>query len=104
MIYTFKSLAASDVVMQVFSVEQILGIIGEKKEKLGVIAVSEIPAAIANIESEIERQEGMLLELMTPDGEDIKKYNPVRLRERADPFINFLRSSHEANVDVAWGM
>lgn len=53
MIYTFKFFAASDVVMQAFSAEQIFAIIG-KKGKLRVIIVSEIPETIANIESRLK--------------------------------------------------
>ena len=104
MIYTFKSSAVADVIMQRFSAEQMLAIIGKQPGEMGVITVSEMPAAIDDIESEIERQEGLAPSFLTPEAEDEKKYDPVRLRERAAPFIELLKASQEANVNVVWGL
>jgi len=51
MLYTFKSSSAADVIMQRFSAETMLSIIGKTPGKTGVITVSEMDTLIRKIES-----------------------------------------------------
>lgn len=55
MLYIFKSSSSADVIMQRFSAEMMLSIIGKTAGKTGVITVSEMDSLIRKIESEIQR-------------------------------------------------
>jgi Domain of unknown function (DUF1840) len=104
MIYKFKSSAGADVLMQRFNAEQMLAIINKKPAAIGVISVAEMSEAIAILEAEINRQEHLSQSSVLPSNEDLKKYEPERLRERMAPLIDLLRVSEKAKADVVWGI
>ena len=55
MLYTFKSSSAADVIMQRFSAEKILSVLGKTQGNTGVIPVSEMVEPIQKIVSELRR-------------------------------------------------
>lgn len=90
--------------MQRFSAEQMLTIINKKPAAIGVISVAEMPEVIATLEDEIKRQEHVSQSPVFPSTENLKRYEPERLRERMAPLIELLRVSEKAKADVVWGL
>lgn len=105
MIYKFKSQAAADVIMLQANGEQMLTIIGKEPTAQGIITVSQIPAAIAALETAIEVHEAAEASRREHPGVVVEvEGDSVRLRDRAAPFIDLLRTSAQAGKDVVWGV
>ena len=105
MIYKFISQAEGDVIMLEGNGDQLLTIIGRNPSAQWIIPVSQIPAAIAALDSGIithEAAEGQ--ELGHLGTEVAASGDSVRLRARATPFIELLRNSARAGKDVVWGV
>ena len=105
MIYKFKSQAAADVIMLRLNGDQMLAIVGKEPAVQGIITVAQIPAAIASLEAAIvthEAAESRRTE--QPQMEVEVEGDSVRLRDRAAPFIELLRTSAQAGKDVVWGV
>jgi cyclopropane-fatty-acyl-phospholipid synthase len=105
MIYKFKSQTAADVIMLKLNGDQMLAIVGKEPSAQGIITVAQIPAAIAALEAAVvthESAESRRTE--QPQMEVEVEGDSVRLRDRAAPFIELLRSSAQAGKDVVWGV
>lgn len=103
MLYTFKSSSAADVIMQRFSAEKMLSVIGKTPGKTGVITVSEMDDLIAKIESELY-QLAKTEEDASGSGVDISSHHDaVRFRESAARFLELLRTSKANGSSVIWG-
>ena len=105
MIYKIKSQAAADVIMLRLNGDQMLAIVGKEPSAQGIITVAQIPAAIAALEAAVvthESAESRRTE--QPQMEVEVEGDSVRLRDRAAPFIELLRSSAQAGKDVVWGV
>lgn len=104
MLYTFKSSSAADVIMQRFSAEKMLSVIGKIPGKTGVITISEMDDLIEKIESELDRQ--AKIERGAGDsGEEISnQHDAVRFRESAARFLDLLRTSKAAGSNVVLGL
>jgi cyclopropane-fatty-acyl-phospholipid synthase len=105
MIYKFKSQATADVIMLKLNGDQMLAIVGKEPSAQGIITVAQIPAAIAALEAAVvthEAAESRRTE--QPQMEVEVEGDSVRLRDRAAPFIELLRSSAQARKDVVWGV
>ncbi len=105
MIYKFKSQATAEVIMLQASADQMLSIIGKEPSAQGIITVAQMPAAIAALDVAIEVHEAAVAkrrehpELVVEVAGD-----SVRLRDRAAPFIDLLKTSAQAGKDVVWGV
>src|ERR1035437_6334045 len=105
MIYKFKSQAAADVIMLRLNGDQMLAIVGKKPSAQGIITVAQIPAAIAALEAAIVTHEtAQARRAEQPQMEVEVEGDSVRLRDRAAPFIELLRTSALAGKDVVWGV
>ncbi len=104
MLYTFKSSSAADVIMQRFSAETMLSIIGKTPGKTGVITVSEMDTLIQKIESELQRQAPIELDPGSSGFEISSQHDAVRFRESAARFLDLLRTSKAAGSNVVWGL
>ena len=105
MLYKFKSRAAGDVIMLEPDGAQMLTIVGKEPSAQGIITVAQIPEAIAALEAAIathEADESRHAE--HPEVELEAEGDGVRLRARAAPFIELLRTSAQAGKDVVWGV
>ena len=105
MIYKFKSQVAANVIMLKLNGDQMLAIVGKEPSAQGIITVAQIPAAIAALEAAVvthESAESRRTE--QPQMEVEVEGDSVRLRDRAAPFIELLRSSAQAGKDVVWGV
>ena len=105
MLYKFKSRAAADLIMLEPQGRQIVAIIGKAPGASGIITAAQIPAAIAALEAAVAADEAR------PPAEDAneeaaaeERAETVRLRQRAAPFIEMLKRSAAADVDVVWGV
>ena len=99
MIYKFKSQAASDVIMLKLNGDQMLAIIGKQPSPQGIITVEQIPAAIAALEATIVAHEAAQSRRADhPQMEVEVEGDSVRLRDRAAPFIELLRTSAQAGM------
>jgi len=105
MIYKFKSQAAADVIMLRLNGDQMLAIVGKQPAPQGIITVAQIPAAIAALEAAIVTHEAAQSHRAEqPQAEVEVEGDSVRLRDRAAPFIELLRTSAQAGKDVVWGV
>jgi Domain of unknown function (DUF1840) len=105
MIYKFKSQAAADVIMLRLNGDQMLNIVGKEPSAQGIITVAQIPAAIAALEAAVVTHEAaQARRAEQPQMEVDVEGDSVRLRDRAAPFIELLRSSAQAGKDVVWGV
>ncbi len=104
MLYIFKSSVAADVVMQRFSAEKMLSIIGKSPGKVGVIAVSEMEEIIQKIESELKHQ-AQIEHGKGDSGIEISgQHDAARFRESAATFLDLFRTSKAAGINVVWGL
>lgn len=112
MLYKFKSQAAADVIMLEADGNRILQVIGKAPSPTGIVTVAQIPAAIAALEAAIADEDARLhADPQRSDGDDdpgtddtASRRDPVRLRQRAAPFIDVLRRSAEEDSAVVWGV
>lgn len=105
MIYKFKSQAAADVIMLRLNGDQMLSIIGKQPTAQGIITVAQIPGAIAALEAAIVAHEAAEARRADePQTEVEVEGDSIRLRDRAAPFIDLLRTSAQAGKDVVWGV
>lgn len=105
MIFKFKSQAAADVIMLQRNGEQMLAIIGKEASPQGIVTTEQIPAAIKALEAAIVAHEAAeSLRAEHPQLEIETDGDSIRLRDRAAPFIELLRTSAKAGKDVVWGV
>jgi Domain of unknown function (DUF1840) len=119
MLFKFKSKATGDLIMLEPNGRRVLQIIGKDPSVTGIILPAQMPAALAALESAIASEETAIAEAKAAaklnakhafsDETEIAKttYNnsdAVPLRQRALPFMELLKSSHRAGVEVVWGV
>jgi hypothetical protein len=114
MLVTFKSKAASDVLMYGEHARRLLELLGKDASR-GVITQEETGAAVARLESEIAqaRAHAATEEIMhdielhqSADRED-HEHEPTELvsfATRAYPLLEMLRAAHREGHNVAWGI
>ena len=106
MLYKFKSRAAADLIMLEPQGRQIVTLMGKTPGASGIVTAEQIPAAIAALEAAVAAEEA--LPAVQNDGDEevaeAERADVVRLRQRVAPFIDMLRRSAAAGVDVVWGV
>ena len=114
MLVTFKSKAASDVMMYGEHARRILEIIGKGGTR-GVITAAETGAAITRLEQEIAEARAHAatedirhdLEAHRSAGNDDHEHEPteeVRFATRVYPLLEMLRAANREGHSVAWGI
>jgi Domain of unknown function (DUF1840) len=118
MLFKFKSKATGDLIMLEANGRRVLQIIGKDPSSTGIILPAQMPTAMAALESAIASEETAVAEAKAATklkaqnafGDDhaaTSSYNNadvVPLRQRALPFIELLKSSHSAGVEIVWGV
>lgn len=104
MLYTFRSNSGADVIMQRFSAETMLSIIGKKPGKTGVITVSEMDELIQKIEFELKRQAEVERGVGASGVEISSRHDAARFRESAENFLVLLKTSKASSNNVVWGL
>ncbi|MDB5764628.1 MAG: hypothetical protein JWQ21_3623 [Herminiimonas sp.] len=114
MLITFKSKAASDVIMYKEHAKRILDLLG-KNVMQGVITTDETRNAIAILEKEIEQTklhsaaEDLRHDVEAHHGDfgDDKEHEPTQLvsfATRVYPLLEMLRAAQKDGYNVAWGI
>ena len=104
MLYKFKSRATADLIMLEPQGRQIVTIIGKTPGSSGIVTAAQIPAAIAALEAAIIADEAQPEAQENDESAAEERHDVVRLRQRAAPFIEMLKRSAAADVDVVWGV
>jgi hypothetical protein len=112
MLYKFKSRASADLILLEPQGRQILEIVGKDPDATqGIITVAQIPAAIAALKSAIAAQQAepapppeASADADAQGDEAAPAVDPVRLYQRAAPFIDMLQRSAAEGKDVVWGV
>jgi hypothetical protein len=107
MLYTFKSLAAANLIMLQANGARMLQIIGKEPGPKGIVLAEQMPAAITALEAAIAREEAELKEAAAAAraaGESFQEPRDVSLRQRAKPFIDMLKRCHAAKEPIVWGV
>ncbi|MDP3085998.1 MAG: DUF1840 domain-containing protein [Rubrivivax sp.] len=100
--YTFKSNATGNLIMMGAIGDSILRIIGKAPADKGIVQASDMPAAIAAIESAVALAESApepAAEQTTDDAPDA-----VTLRQRAWPFVEMMQAAHASGDAITWGV
>ena len=101
MAYQFTSKAGGVVVYTDAIAEQLLAAIGKQPGIRGVIAVSELPKAIAALKAAKAVPETPEPRAPDPDSDQER---PVPFAVRAGPFIELLERALAGQADVTWGL
>jgi len=107
MIYKFKSKADGDLIMLEPAGRRVLEIIGKDAGPRGIITANQIPGAISALEGAIAHDEAMKKPASAEGAQEADGHastEGVSLRQRAKPFLDMLRRSHDAQADVVWGV
>lgn len=104
MLYKFKSRATPDLIMLEPHGRQVVTIIGKAPGASGIVTAAQIPAAIAALEAAVLADEARRDAEDNEESTAEERHDAVRLRQRAAPFIEMLKRSAAAEVDVVWGV
>lgn len=112
MLITFKSKAASEVVMYKEHAKPILDLLHKDLER-GVITAAETASAIAKLEAEItasrqaQAQKDASHDAAQDNGQDDEDSEPVEIvtfSTRSYPLLEMLRAAHKDGQDIMWGV
>jgi len=99
---TFRSRAASAIIMYAETAQRLLDIIGKPMAERGVITSEQVDDALARLLEAVERERAT--GVPAPDSDTPGKEHPVSLRQRAYPLVEMLRAARKRHVDVTWGI
>ena len=108
MLYEFKSKAAGTVVMTQPVAEKLLAIIGKPPGRAGVFEPAHLAAAIAALQSAVEREAAGASGEPDADSDEDAATDPftrhVGLKQRAWPLIDLMKAALAADKRVTWGV
>jgi Domain of unknown function (DUF1840) len=111
MLFKFKSKATGDLIMLEPNGRRVLQIIGKDPSSTGIILPAQMPAALEALESAVAAEEVAIQAAKVAKKAKLEDENvspgmsdAVPLRQRALPFMELLKSSHKANVEIVWGV
>jgi Domain of unknown function (DUF1840) len=108
--FKFKSRAAGDLIMLEPNGRQILTLIGKyhgPEDTKGILLPEHMLQAIADLQAAIERDEAdkaRRIQEAQDAGEPAPRFEGITLRQRAVPFIEMMRRSHQAEREIVWGV
>ncbi len=109
MLFTFRSDAASDVIMFGDTAKKLISILGkDPDDSKGIVTVEQLPDAIRRLRTAIE--EDKVRSQRTPEQEEADAEAgrtglaaPVSLAQRAWPLLDMMEHSQRERVPVIWG-
>jgi hypothetical protein len=105
MLITFQSPATPDVVMLSDLAQYLLGLVGKRLDKRGVILHDELPRAIGRLEAAISDDEKTEI---APESlqysRDRRQETGSGLSQRAWPFLDMMREARKQDADIIWGL
>ena len=112
MLFTFRSDAASDVIMLGDSAKKLIAILGkDPNDTQGIVTVEQLPDAIARLQAAFDEDRARQVEHEDDaEADDAAKADrtgmgaPVGLAQRAWPLLDMLRASQKEGVPVIWGV
>jgi Domain of unknown function (DUF1840) len=110
MLFKFKSKATGDLIMLEPNGRRVLQIIGKDPSATGIILPAQMPAALVALESAIAAEEAAIQTAKNARSDEPKENtnadmaDAVPLRQRALPFVEMLKNSHGAGVEIVWGV
>jgi Domain of unknown function (DUF1840) len=119
MLFKFKSKATGDLIMLEPNGRRVLQIIGKDPSSTGIILPAQMPAAMEALESAIAAEEAAIAAAKAAaklnadnafaddaqTGKTTHSYtDAVPLRQRALPFMELLKRSYSASVEIVWGV
>ena len=107
MIYKFKSQATGDLIMFGASGDEVLRILGRDPAPTGILAVADLPAAVAAIEAAVAQRELACQQAAAETGAECEQppsRNAVSLRQRTWPLLEMMKRAHAAGADIVWGV
>lgn len=110
MLFKFKSKATGDLIMLEPNGRRVLQIIGKDPSATGIILPAQMPAALAALESAIAAEEAAIQAAKQAKSADSEvaahpaMSDAVPLKQRALPFMELIKSSHSAGVEIVWGV
>jgi hypothetical protein len=104
LLVTFQSPATPDVVMLRDLAQYLLGLIGKRLDKQGVIAHDDLPEAIRRLETAIEDDAQTAVVHETSVSSNVDHAHQRGMSQRAYPFLDMLREARRQNADILWGL
>jgi hypothetical protein len=104
MLYEFKSRAAGTVVMTAAVAEQLLAIVGKAPGPRGIFTVEQMAPALAALQAAVDQEAMAVAAEQETEPEDPRQPPPIRLRQRAWPLMDLLRTAQAKGKDVTWGV
>jgi len=98
---TFRSRAASEIIMYAETARRLLEIIGKPMAERGVITSDQVEEALERLEKAVQAEKPPSV---SSDEEAAGAEMPVSLRQRAYPLVEMLRAARKRHVDVTWGI
>ena len=108
--YKFKSRAAGDLIMLEPNGRQILNILGRSdaaSQAQGILLPEHMPEAIEKLQAAIQSDEdhkAQLIKQAQDQGETPPRFEGISLRQRAVPFIEMIKRSQKAEMEIVWGV
>lgn len=99
---TFRSRAASAIIMHAQTAQRLLEIIGKPMAERGVITSEQVEEALSRLLAAVEREKAS--GVPAQDSDAAGGEHPVSLRQRAFPLVEMLRAARKRHVDVTWGI
>lgn len=108
MLYRFKSRNAGDVIMLEANGRRVLEIIGKEPGPKGIVLAEQMPGALEALQAAVLQEEAdwarAKAEFEAGQRREPPDSEAVRLRQRAQPFMELLRRSHQSGDPVVWGV
>lgn len=110
MLFKFKSKATGDLIMLEPNGRRVLQIIGKDPSNTGIILPAQMAAALAALESAIAAEEALIQAAKLAKSAEFQMSanaaisDAVPLRQRSVPFMELLKSSQKAGVEIVWGV
>ena len=98
---TFRSRAASAIIMYAETAQRLLEVIGKPMADRGVITSEQVDDALARLLQAVEQEKAQGAPAVD---EASPREPPVSLRQRAFPLIEMLRAARKRHVEVTWGI